>query len=184
MNTSEAKDLLKNSINMKDLLPALSINVSGHGRNIRCFVHNDKYPSMTVYPDRVHCHTCQFSEDIFGTVSKVLNLSFVDAVKWLASVFMPGVEIDGTFDVEIRNRITLQRNVSEGLKAWRNKAYDRLCTLYRATQEAKRLPPDTVGFFVACMLEGTLDELTDALISKDEMDWLQVYRQLGEAWGL
>lgn len=76
------------------------------------------------------------------------------------------------------------RAVLDGLKEWRNKAYDRLCRLYRATQEAKKLPPDSVGFFVATELEGKLDHMTDILNTGTEQDWLQLYREIGKEWGL
>ena len=185
MTTVEAKELLKNSIHMRDVLQALSINLQSCGNKIKCINHNDKHPSMKVYRNRVCCFTCQYSEDIFGVTSKVLSLSFPDSVRWLASNFMPGLQLDGHVDHEAIERIKLQRAASEGLQIWRNRAYDRLCELYRATQEAKRtLKPDTVGYFVACQMEGPLDYLTDVLNYGEESDWLAVYRQLGEGWGL
>lgn len=74
---------------------------------------------------------------------------------------------------------TEQRALS-GLKEWRNRAYDTFCTLYRATQEAKRtLKPNTVGYFAACHLEGQLDYITDILNFGNESDWLQLYRKFG-----
>jgi hypothetical protein len=184
LNIEEVKDILKSTILIKDVLRALGIDTKSQCRNIRCFIHDDKTPSMTVYEDRVHCHACQFDEDIVGVTSKALNLSFVDSVKWLADQFMPGVQVDGQLDYELKNRITLQRNVSKGLKAWRNKAYDRLCIIFRASQEGKKLPPNTVGFFTASEIEGQLENIIDTLNYGDELDWLTVYRQLGEGWGL
>lgn len=183
MNIEEARDVLKSTIEMKDVLRALGISFPNQSKNIKCFIHNDKTPSMTIYKGRVHCHGCQFDEDIIGVTSKVFNLSFIDAVKWLAAQFMPGIEVDGQFDYEVKNRITIQRNVSEGLKLWRNKAYDKLCMLFRASQEGKKLSPDTIGFFVSCETEGQLENLIDTLNYGDELDWLTVYRQLGEGWG-
>ncbi len=185
MRTEEAKELLKNSIEMKDVLLALNINLQGRGNKIRCFVHNDNHPSMKIFRNRVCCFSCQYNEDIFGVTAKFLNLSFPDSVKWLASNFMPGLQLDSHVDHEAIKQAKLQRAIAEGLQIWRNNAYDRLCTLYRATQEAKRkLSPGSVGYFVACQFEGPLDYLTDILIYGKESDWLQVYRQLGEAWGL
>lgn len=182
MTIENARDILKQNVRIQDVLWALKINANGG--KISCFIHDDKHPSMSVYKDRVHCHACQFDEDVIGVVSRVMNLSFVDSIRWLLDRFMPGVRLDHKFDYEVKERITLQRNVYAGLKAWRNKAYDRLCFLYRECQKSKKLPLDTVGFYAACEFEGLLENLIDVLASTNELDWLAVYRDIGEGWGL
>ncbi|NJD02651.1 MAG: hypothetical protein FIA99_08665 [Ruminiclostridium sp.] len=180
----DIKETLKNTIEMRDVLKALNINLPGHGNKIKCFAHEEKNPSMQIYQNRVYCFTCQFSEDLFGVTSKVLNLSFPDSIKWLASQFMPGLQFDGHIDYEAIAQIKLQRAASEGLQIWRNNTYHRLCELFRATQEAKRtLKPDTIGFFVACQLEGPLDYLTDILNFGNELDWSELRQQMEASWG-
>jgi DNA primase len=119
--------------------------------------------------------------DIVSFVQKLHGITPIEAAKKIASDFHLNININ-PFD-ETDNISSYQpRN---GLRKWREKAFDRLCEIYRGTQKTKKtLPPDSVGFFVACELEGPLDYLTDMLISDDEKDWLEVYRQIGEAWGL
>ena len=76
------------------------------------------------------------------------------------------------------------KDIETGLKNWRNKTFDRLCIIYRATQEAKRtLKPDQRGYIAACEFENILDYWTDMLASENERSWLQVFRELGEGWG-
>lgn len=182
MNSLEAKDTIKQNIRMRAVLDALGIVASQ--KNIKCFAHDDKHPSMTVYDDRVHCHSCGFDEDVVGVVSKVLHLSFIDSVKWLMSRFLTGMQLDNKADYKARSKIRLQRNVNNGLKIWRDNAYNWLCIIFRATQEAKRQAPNTVCFWVACQIEGRVEYLLDTLVTGDELDWLLVYRDIGEEFSL
>lgn len=119
------------------------------------------------------------SYDAISFVQKLHNVSPIEAAKIIIRDMCLNVNCN-PFDEATRQSVV---NIYDGLRKWRNKAYDRLCILYRATQEAKNLPPDSVGFFVACMLEGPLDEMTDTLNTGTEQEWLQLYRQLGRRWG-
>ena len=59
------------------------------------------------------------------------------------------------FDEKEHNQFA---QIRSGLRNWRNKAHDRLCVMFRATQTAKKtLQPDTAGYFAACEFEGILD---------------------------
>lgn len=119
--------------------------------------------------------------DIIGFIQKLYNLNSLDSVKKIIRDF--GLRVnDNPFDED--NSISLL-SIKQGLNKWRDKTYNRLCIIYRATQEAKKtLKPDTVGYLAACEFEGILDYWTDKLNSDEEKDWLQVYREIGEAWGL
>lgn len=55
-------------------------------KKVNCLFHNDKVASMHVYPDGVHCFSCQHHTDTIGVVMKLYNLKFTDAVKKLACV--------------------------------------------------------------------------------------------------
>lgn len=92
--------------------------------------------------------------------------------------------VNGDFNPFAKSENIQLTQIRNGLSNWRNKAYDRLCIMFRATQTTKKtLPPDSVGFFAACEFENILDYWTDTLNSDDEKDWLQVYREIGEGWG-
>ena len=72
-----------------------------------CPFHNEKTPSFTVYPDTqsFYCFGCGAAGDTIGFVRKISNLSYVEAVKQLASrAGMPMPEED---DKESRQRSRL-----------------------------------------------------------------------------
>lgn len=48
--------------------------------------HEDKNPSMSYKPNFVHCFSCGYHADSIKVAMQVKNLSFVEAVKWLAHV--------------------------------------------------------------------------------------------------
>ena len=59
---------------------------SGQGRYVAsCLFHDEKTASMTIYPAGrgFHCFGCQKSGDTIDIVMKVLNLNFVQAIKYL-----------------------------------------------------------------------------------------------------
>ena len=57
------------------------------GKNFtgRCPIHNDKHPSMTVYPDQqsFHCYSCGKGGDIFSFVMAAENVDFRQTSKRL-----------------------------------------------------------------------------------------------------
>jgi len=46
-----------------------------------CRWHDDKHPSLMIYPDgHVHCHSCNFHGDTFGVVMNLENVDFATSV--------------------------------------------------------------------------------------------------------
>ena len=67
------------------------IEVNRHGKAL-CPFHNDRNPSFFVANDHYHCYGCGEHGDSIDLVSKLCNLSLLDAAKKLAADFglMPG----------------------------------------------------------------------------------------------
>jgi len=59
---------------------------SGRNYTAKCLWHEEKTPSMVIYPDGVHCFGCQKHADPIEVVQEVLNINFIDAVKHLRSL--------------------------------------------------------------------------------------------------
>lgn len=141
---------------------------------------NEKTPSFAVHDKR---GLTDFGSgehyDIVSFVQKLYRITPIEAAKKIASDFHLNIDIN-PFDES--NKISVYR-VKGGLKKWRDETLDCLTAIYKETQTSKRtLKPDTIGYFVACELEGPLDYWTDALISGSETEWLQVFRELGWGW--
>lgn len=59
------------------------IKVRGDGK-AKCLFHNDKNPSMHVYPDNhIYCFSCGKRGDVIDIAMELQQLNFKDAVKWL-----------------------------------------------------------------------------------------------------
>lgn len=60
----------------------IEVNRSG---NALCLFHNDRHPSMKVYPDNhVYCYACARKEDAIGVYMALHNVDFRTAVRALA----------------------------------------------------------------------------------------------------
>ena len=72
------REEIKQNITMKDVLAKYGIKVN---RNNMCCcpIHNEKHPSMQVFPDGFKCHACQAGGDIFAFVMKMENCDFKQA---------------------------------------------------------------------------------------------------------
>ncbi len=141
---------------------------------------SEKTPSFAVSDKGLHDFGSGQHYDVIDFVGALYNMDPPEAAKKIAQDFHINIDVN-PFD-QLEHVSTVQ--VISGLKIWRNKAYDRLCALYRASQESKKFLPDSVGFFVACEIEGRLEYLIDTLTYGNELDWLAVYRSIGEGWGL
>lgn len=59
---------------------------SGNRFTGSCPLHDDKHPSMFIYPDQQswHCYQCNQGGDVFDFIQKYDNVSFPDALRKLA----------------------------------------------------------------------------------------------------
>lgn len=61
---------------------------SGRKVQLKCCFHDDQSPSLTIYPDGgYHCHaaSCRaHGKDVFDYLQKTDNMSFIEAVKFVA----------------------------------------------------------------------------------------------------
>ena len=93
---------VKSRIDIADLISSYGIKVVRSGASCKavCPFHRDKNPSMAIQPDRgyYHCFGCGESGDAISFVQKMDGLTFVEAVKRLAS--RCGVTIEERDDPE------------------------------------------------------------------------------------
>ena len=64
------------------------VHLKRSGRNYfgLCPFHNEKSPSFSVSPDKqiFHCFCCGVGGNVFSFISKIENISFIEAVQNLA----------------------------------------------------------------------------------------------------
>lgn len=88
MKYSEAKEEIKNRVSIVDTIRQyVPLKQSGSNWLGLCPFHADKNPSMSVSESRkmFKCFACNEGGDVFYFLSKMLNMSYYDAVKKLAS---------------------------------------------------------------------------------------------------
>lgn len=87
---------IKGTINMYDLAEHLGFKVSRKGY-VLCPFHDDKRPSMQVFKgytnkDGFYCRSCLIGGDIIKFIRLYMNMTFDEAVIWIAHEF--GIPID------------------------------------------------------------------------------------------
>jgi DNA primase len=50
---------------------------------MNCLFHNEKTPSMAIYPAHYFCYSCGVHGDIFELVQKIYDITFADSIKIL-----------------------------------------------------------------------------------------------------
>lgn len=87
MATKEQIQALKNRIDCRELINQFGINFNG--QNISCLnpSHPDRNPSMAVYKEHALCFSCGCNLDAIGIVQNLQNLSFKEAIDYLASKY-------------------------------------------------------------------------------------------------
>ena len=95
MNIQEAKDRIKESINIVDVISDF-VNLKKKGINYvgLCPFHNDKHESFSVSPSRqiYKCFACGQSGDIYQFLIEYEKMTFVEAVKYCAK--RVGIDIE------------------------------------------------------------------------------------------
>lgn len=81
---SKREDVHKERISKARDIKLFSYLESVPGKDVVCPFHDDKNPSMRLYPNgRGHCFSCGENTDTIGYVQKMNGLSFLDAIRKL-----------------------------------------------------------------------------------------------------
>lgn len=122
---------IRNSVDIVDVVSSY-INLSAHGKNYFgiCPFHDDHKPSMSVSKDKqiYTCFVCGATGNVFQFVKEYENISFVEAVRKIATIGGIEVKIDENrpvkkesvlYDIyELANKIyQLNLNTTKGIKA-------------------------------------------------------------------
>lgn len=133
----------------------------------RCVFHQDKTPSMYVYPEenRYHCFGCGADGDSFDLISFATGRSLGDVLRE-----------QGASNSEIiqqrRRDVVKEQQQHERLTA----CWNRLCKLlrdtYKAEQQAKNIPTNHSLLLLAdlCFLRGIIEPILDGLESEERLE--------------
>ena len=136
----------------------LEVNDSGMAR---CPFHNDRTPSMKLYPDHFYCFGCGKSGDVVDLAAELLCIPSYDAAQALADAF--GVDKDAAcpsprpalkhFREDLQRCQQVLREYLRLLRRWQ-------------VQFTPRGPEDRIDdrFTEACKMIDTIDYMMDLLI--------------------
>jgi hypothetical protein len=89
---------IKNEVTPEEVAEKLGLNIvhRGNRKRVLCPFHDDHDPSLELFNDHYHCWACNAHGDVFELVKQLENLTFKEAVKWLAEfkgLSVPGYSI-------------------------------------------------------------------------------------------
>jgi len=70
-------------IDLEELADTVDLTEIYGAEKVQCPWHDDRHPSLQIYPDHVYCYSCGQWQDQIGFVQAVEKLSFDDAIRFL-----------------------------------------------------------------------------------------------------
>ena len=113
MLLSEDIDLVKSQVSMIDIANHYGMRVNRKGFTL-CPFHNDKHPSMQVFPgyiknDGYYCRSCGAGGTIFNFVMEYEGKTFEESVRTVASVFEIQISDNKLLTVDDKKKIASHR---------------------------------------------------------------------------
>lgn len=79
-------DIIKQTVNIRELFERYGIEVSAHNTCL-CPFHNEKTPSCKIYADSFHCFGCGEHGDVISFIMKLENIPFPAACEKLCQMY-------------------------------------------------------------------------------------------------
>lgn len=130
---------VKNRVKITDVCNLLGIKLDKHYKTL-CVFHKEHTPSFSVLPDKniFFCFGCGEKGDCITLTSKLLNISPLEAVKYLNDMFHLGLNIQGKKpNMEKVNRYAQLQKSKKEFKEKENKIFQLLCDYYHKLIEWK-----------------------------------------------
>lgn len=113
MLLDEDIDLVKSQVSMMDIANYYGMRVNRKGY-VLCPFHNDKHPSMQVFPghikkDGYYCRSCGYGGSIFSFVMKYENKTFEESVRMVADVFNIKISDGNNLNEDTKKKAAFQK---------------------------------------------------------------------------
>ena len=149
---------IKNAVSVPEAARYYGIEVKGSNM-CRCPFHNDRRPSMKLYPDHYHCFGCSVHGDVIDLVGRLFGLTAMQAAGKICADF--GLEISSDQNLpppEKKKRIAAANEVLRSEKIHR--------AFYMALRELRQL-------LIICKekLDGWKYHLRPASMDLDPGEW-------------
>ena len=97
--------------------------------------------------------------DVISLVSKLLNISALDACKYLNDIFSLRLSFERSLPKIVTNRYKQKQNSIEEFKIWENKTFQMLCDyLHSLTGIKKYQEQDKIEYYIDLFIFGTIED--------------------------
>ena len=97
--------------------------------------------------------------DVISLVSKLLNISALDACKYLNDTFSLRLSFERSLPKIVTNRYKQKQNSIEEFKIWENKTFQMLCDyLHSLTGIKKYQEQDKLEYYIDLFIFGTIED--------------------------
>ena len=97
--------------------------------------------------------------DVISLVSKLLNISALDACKYLNDTFSLRLSFERSMPKIVTNRYKQKQNSIEEFKIWENKTFQMLCDyLHSLTGIKKYQEQDKLEYYIDLFIFGTIED--------------------------
>lgn len=126
-----------------------------------CPFHKEKTPSFSVSSSKQmwKCFGCDDGGDVIYLVSKLLNISALEACKYLNSIFFLGLDLNVSMSKITTNKYKQKQEAIEKFKRWENETFQMLCDYYHSLTGIKKYQEqDKIEYFIDLFIEGTIQD--------------------------
>lgn len=126
-----------------------------------CPFHKEKTPSFSVSPAKQvwKCFGCDDGGDVISLTSKLLNISPLDACKYLSDINSLQIDFRSSMPKITTNKYKQKQESIEKFKVWENKTFQLLCDyLHSLKRIAKYQEQDKIEYYIDLFIFGTEED--------------------------
>ena len=123
-------DELKDRLDMRSIAAEYGFNPNRHNY-ICCPFHSEKTPSMRLYEQSFYCFGCHIGGDVISFVSKLFDLSAIEAAKKLNTDFALNLDICQSNEIKPKEPIINQSQINTFFEDWQKWAFRVLNDYYK-----------------------------------------------------
>lgn len=168
---------IKRTVKATDILPRYGIKI----RNgvCSCFIHGqDKHPSMQVFADGVHCHTCGYHADVIQIVQDIENCDFKTAFRLLGGTY--DKHTDKAKNIQ-NDRFKQAKTRAEKMEIERQDVKKELSICYEILKEViKQSEVFSDDYTEAAHFIPIIRYLFETTVERKEIDKIYAYRKCRE----
>ena len=151
---------VKEHVDIVKTCEILGIKLNKQNKAI-CPFHKEKTPSFSVSPSKQlwKCFGCDDGGDVISLTSKLLNISPLDACKYLSSIHSLQLDFKSSMPKITTNKYKQRQEAIEKFKLWENKTFQLLCDYYHSLKGIKKYQEqDKIEYYIDIFIFGTMQD--------------------------